>query len=45
MRGFLISMFVLVLLTLGALEVVTSHTVRASAPMRSASLLPVWCTR
>ena len=36
MRGFLVSIFILVVLTLGALEVVASHSLRASEPMRSA---------
>ena len=39
------SLFVLVVLTLGALEVVASHSVRAAAPMRNAAVLPTWCWR
>ncbi len=45
LRGFLVSLFVLVVLALGALEVVASHSVRASQPMRSAAVLPTWCWR
>ncbi len=39
------SLFMLVVLALGALEVVASHSVRASAPMRNVAVLPTWCWR
>jgi hypothetical protein len=45
MRGFLASIFVLVVLTLGALEVVATHSVRETEPMRAASAQPLWCSR
>lgn len=45
MRGFLISMFVLTVLTLATLEVVASHTVRAAAPLRSAATAIMYCQR
>ena len=45
MRGFLTTMLILLFLTLGGLEVVASHSVRASDPMRSASLVSAWCSR
>jgi hypothetical protein len=45
LRGFLTSLFILVVLALGALEVVASHGLRASEPMRSAAVLPTWCWR
>jgi len=45
LRRFVISVFVLVVLALGALEVVASHSVRVSEPMKSAAVLPTWCWR
>jgi hypothetical protein len=39
------SLFFLVVLALGTLEVVASHSVRASEPMRNAAVLPTWCWR
>jgi hypothetical protein len=45
MRVFVTTIFVLVVLTLAGLEVVASHSVRASEPLRNASAAPTWCWR
>ena len=41
LRGLLMTLFMLVVLALGALEVVESHSVRASQPMRTGPGLPI----
>ena len=41
LRGLLMILFVLVVLALGALEVVESHSLRAAEPMHTGPGLPV----